>query len=582
VSGTAVWRGTRLVWRLAGWEFRLLTRGPAFWLGVLAASGGAVNLAVKGGFGPMQITSGLTEWTLMVVPLVFLPVLGSLRRRDAACGIHEIVHSRPLSAALHVMSKFLAGWAALAATWLASMVVGAAVLAALRPSLVAYWPQVIWTSALLTLPCYAFVTGLALALDALTGRTGAVLAAGALVVIGSAVFLWDLRAGNLVPLFQPRSISAVFGFDPYAGLIWLNRAWTLALTAGLLAAALCLLPRKTPILQSPAGRSLTVLLLALLLGGGSASALPLLRAPAPARWDEQAQGWEMEQVRAAASGAAEMGRYWVRRLVETEQGPVAVYLARGHEEAAEPLAEAAARLLPHFAALRPPPGEPLRVFQGSYLLEARLEQGSLVLLTKDVRIALESAADREEQPRPVDRVVLRAMADAYWADLARIPAHVPGEVWDGFYVEFLPGDTWAAGAALYHQWVVMEGTAGAEAAAAEQRVWRELGSEEDESGPDPFQRLYQSGAIGYSGGGMPVEHAFQLWAAGQDLGHERVLEALRTTAGQVAPPRENTVPAWFRATEQYWKTFSAVLGVKAAEVPPYFRWPGAPASSSRR
>lgn len=581
-SHGGVWHESQLIWRLARWEFRLLTRGPSFWLAVLAASVGTVPLAVDGDFGPMDITGGLAEWILLVVPLVFLPVLGSLRRRDAACGIHELVHSRPLSALACVAAKFLAGWAALAATWLVSMAVGAVILTAVRPQALLYWPEVLWMSALLSLPCYAFVTGLALVLDALTGRTGVVLAVGALVVIGSFLLPWELRAGNLAPAFQPLSISPVFGFDPYAGVVWLNRAWTLSLTAGLMALALWLLPRKTPVRQSPSARPLAALLAAVLAVGGVASAVPLLRAPAAARWREEAQEWEMQQVRAAADSVLQEP-YWVRHLVETPAGPLAVYLARGHEEAAEPLAEAAARLLPHFPELQSPPGEPLRIFEGSYLREARLERGSLVVLSKDVRIARKAASDRAnranraDRPGRVDRVALRAMTDAYWFDLAQIPAHVPGETWDGFYLEFLAGNTWAAGAALYHQWVVLEQTAGPEALAAEQQLWERMGVDRDDSGADPFQALYQTGAIGYSGGGMTVEEAFELWAAGQALGHDQVLAALRTAAERVGPSPENTVQGWFRWSKRYWETFCAQLGVEAAEIPPYFRWPAASA-----
>jgi len=567
----------RLIWRLARWEFRLLVRGPAFWLAVLAALGGALPLAADDSLGPMQITSGLTESYLRVVPLVFLPVLGSLRRRDAACGIHELVHSRPLSAVACVASKFLSGWAALGATWLVSLAASAVVLAAVRSPVLAYWPEVIGMSALLTLPCYAFYTGLALVLDALTGRTGVVLAVGALVVIGAAIFPWELRIGNLAPAFEPVSISPVFGFDPYAGVIWLNRAWTLSLTAGLLALALWLLPRKTPVLQSPAARPLAALLVAVLVAGGAASAVPLLQAPAAARWREEAQEWEMQQVRAQAQEP-----YWVRRLVETPATVVAIYLARGDEEAAVPLAEAAARLLPYFPSLRPAEGEPLRLFQGSYLNQARLEQGSLVLLTKDVQIARKSAADRTAQVSPADRAVLRAMTEAYWADLARIPAHVPGQTWDGFYVEFLPGDAWAAGAALYHQWVVLEQIAGPAAVSAEQQLWTRDGQESAEAGSATFTDLYRAGAIGYSRGGMTSEEALELWAAGLALGHDQVLDALRTAAGRVDPPAENTVQAWFRVSRQYWETVSTLLGVETAEIPPYFRWPDAPASGAGR
>jgi len=94
--------------------------------------------------------------------------------------------------------------------------------------------------------------------------------------------------------------------------------------------------------------------------------------------------------------------------------------------------------------------------------------------------------------------------------------------------------------------------------------------------------LYRAGAIGYSGGGMTEQEALQLWAAGRDLGHDRVLDAVRTAAERVEPPAENTVQAWFRVSKDYWEIVSALLGGEAAGFPPYFRWPSAPASGAGR
>lgn|GEM_PF-3045955 len=555
----------RLVWHLARWEFRLITRGPAFWLAVLAAASGTVDLAVDGDFGPALVARRLGDWVLLVGPLVFLPALGALRRRDAACGIHELVQSRPVSALAAVAAKFLGGWAALTVTWLVSMTAGAAALGAVRPQVLPYWADVLRMSALLTLPCYAFVTGLALAMDGLTGRTGVVLATGALAVVGSWFLSGAVLRGQLAPVFQPPNFSAVFGLDPYTGLIALNRAWSLALTAGLLALALWLLPRKVPVLTTAAGRRVTALLLVFLLAGGAVSAVPLLRAPASVMWEDEAQEWEMAQVRAAAAGSTERKSYWVRHRVETPAGPVEVYLARGSDEAAVPLAQAAARLLPHFPALRPPAGEPLRIFEGSFLRQARLEQGHLVLLPKDVATARRGGEGR------ADRALLRAMAEAYWADLAQIPAYVPGVVQNGEYFEYLPGLTWDGAAALYHQWVVLERAAGPEALAEELRLWESQTRDALDRDPDAFTTLHSAGAVGYASSALSVENAFTLWAAGQSLGHDRVLAALEEAAAAVPPVSLGGPLGWIPSSDEYWQVVASRLGLEVGAFTPNWR-----------
>lgn len=554
---------TPLIWRMAVWEFRLLTRGAAFWLGIVASSGVAVNLAIHGVQSPGQVAYGLTNWILPIIPLLFLPVLGAVRRRDAGCGIHELVHSRPVSGLDYVVSKLAAGWAALAATWLASMLVGALVAAAVEPGSLVHWPGVMLMSGALALPCYAFVTALAMAVDALTGRTGAVLGVGALVVIGSWLYVGSIRGSILVPLFLPRYISAVFGFDPYAGLMWLSRAWVLALTTGLLALALRLLPRRTPLLVAPGARRLTALLLTVMVVGGSLTAVPLLRAPAHSRWDDAARDWEMAQISAATAGSPQKQAYWTRRLVETPTVPVEVYVARGSEETTEALGRAAARLLPYFPELQPMPGEPLRLFQGSYLRHGRLASGSLVVLSKDVRLAAKGKADR---------VVLRAMTEGYWSNLARVPAYVPGEVWIGSYFPFELDDTWASGPALYHQWVALEQMVGAEAAALERQYFGDYERKKFDSGPDLFMELNASGAVGYGRSGVATGYALALWDTGQKVGHDRVLDALKRAAVQVGPPTANEMAAWQRARKPYWAAVSDLLGTDLTEVRPINSW----------
>jgi hypothetical protein len=562
-----------LIWNLARWEFRLLSRGAAFWLGVLAASGAVVNLAIRGVQSPSLIAYAMSNWTLPVIPLLFLPVLGTLRRRDAACGIHELVHSRPVSGLAYVVSKFVAGWAALSAAWLASMATGALLLAVTEPGAVLLWPRVVLLSGLLVLPCFGFVTALALAVDALTGRTRAVLAVGTLAVLGSWLYLPSMRVSNLVPIFVPRFVSEVFGFDPYAGVIWTNRAWALSLTAGLLALSLWILPRRIPLLVAPGARRLIAALLVLMIAGGAATVIPLLRAPAPGRWSDEARGWEMAQVKAAASGPPQSEAYWVRHQVESPAGPVEVFVAQGAEESAEPLAQAVARVLPHFPELQPPPGVPIRVFQGSYLRTGRLESGSLVVLAKEVRLAPTADADR---------AVLRAMAEAYWSDLARVPAYLPGQVMVGHYFPFKLDDTWAAAAALYHQWVVLERMAGSGAAAQEQQQWKGLGGPPADSRLDPIQELSTSGAVAFGASNMTAGYALALWDAGQMVGHDRVLNALRTAAAESTPPEGNEVAAWQGARKPYWATVSGLLGVDLTDVPPVGSWRNvAPADGGR-
>lgn len=544
----------RLTWQVALWEFRLLTRGLAFWLGVLAAAGMAVNLARHGVQSPALLAYGMSTWVLPVIPILFLPVLGALRRRDAAAGVHELIHSRPVGALALVAGKFAAGWGALAFTWLGSMAVGALVVAIAEPTTLAGWLRVVWLSALLVLPCFGFVTALTLAVDALAGRTGAVLAVGTAVVLGSWLYLPSMRASNFLPVFVPKYISDVFGFGPYTGAMGLNRAWVLALTAGLVGLALWALPRRTPILGGPGSRRVAAALLVVLATGGTASALALVPAPAPGEWHDRARPWEAEQVRAAVAGDPGAARHWVRRTVPVGDLTVEVRLAHGNEAKAESIAQAAAQVLAHFPGLHPAAGQPFRVFQGSYLQHGRLESGALVLLGKDVALA---GGEHGE------RAALRAMAEAYWSDLAEVPAWLPRKRFIGHSFPFDLHDTWAAWAALYHQWVVLEQLSGPVAAAAEVEQWRMTGQPREAGSPGAggWMDLYQSGAVGRGSNTLTTVRALALWELGHERGHAEVLAALRTASQQVPLPADRDAQAWQRAELRTWDAVGSTLGV---------------------
>lgn len=557
----------RLTAAVARWEFRLQIRGVGFWLASLAGSAAVANLVRHGSDGPPVIAYGLAQWALPVIPLLLLPALGSVRRRDEAAGVDELIRSRPVGALAYLLGKFAAGWAALGAAWLISLAVGAAAVAAVNPGALATWPEVVWRGALLVLPAFACITALCLAADAAWGRMGAVLAAGTFIILASLFYVAEIWGVQLLPLFIPRNPSPVFGYDPFTGALLTSRGWSLALTAALLAAAAWRLPRRTALLGGPGTRWAVAALLVAAVAGGAAAVRALEPVPAPIRWREAAREWEMAQVAAAVSGAATAGRYWTHQRLTVESQPVEIWTARGAEGAAAPLARHGAALLPYFPELRPPEGEPFRLVQGSYLHTPRLEAGALVVDTKAVR-----QASGEQGLRSL----LRAMAEARWGGLAGLPARLPTDP-----VPFSLADSWAYAPALYQQWVVLEQAAGPEALAQEQAHWRAGQKTLGDQHRDSVDQLFASGAVGTTVAYSGAQRALVLWDPGQREGHEAVLTALTAAAAEMAPFQVEVsrtddpgISGWiFRISpeeERYWAAVSDALGTKLTALP---GWP---------
>lgn len=569
----------RLFWQVARWEFRLLTRGFGFWLAVLGGAAVSANLVRNGITSPQVVADGLTGWILPVVSLVLLPGLGSVRRRDEAMGVQELIHSRPVGTLEWILGKFAAGWAVLITAWLLCLAVAAAVTVVIEPDTLGFLPGILGLSGLLVLTPFALVTALCLAVDAVAGRAGAVMGVGAAVILGS-VFTPVLNrfwSSLLMPVFMPTDVGPVFGYEPYAGVVMATRGWTLALALALLAAAVRWLPRRTPVLEGgAAGRAVAALVVAALVFGVGSAAV-LARVPAPLHWRAEARTWELARVREALAGDPQSQRYWHRYDLAADPWPVAVWVARGAAAEVAALGAYAVDLLPHFPALQPPPGDTFHLFQGQFLDTPRTESGALVVLPKDVRLA------STEYGR---RALLRAMADAHWVGLIRLPPDTPLQP-----VPLGLPDTWAQAASLYHQWVVLDRTDGREAVTAEQALWQRARADAElrvRSDRDASDELFGRGIVGYYLPYTGAAQALALWRLGEEVGHRRVLAALEEAARRLSPARfevwwerEPGISGFvFRqepADTEAWEAVSQVLGIDVQSLPYWPRF-GPPAS----
>ncbi|MFZ5825570.1 MAG: hypothetical protein ACOY94_14825 [Bacillota bacterium] len=540
---------------IARWEFRLLTRGPAFWLAALAAAAIALHIGRNEVRSPMIMTYAFVNWAIYIIPLIFLSALGAARRRDEAAGTLDLIHSRPVSTPALVLGKFAGGLAALAVAWAGGLVLLALVLAVQDLPALAAWSAVALLSGALLLPFFAFITALCLAVDALVGRSGVVLGVGMLVVLGSWLHHPGMWLSNLLPAFMPRTISSVFGFAPYTGVLLANRGLTLALTAALLALALWALPRRVPALTVPALRPLVAALLGVALVGSIPAVSALAAAPRPGEWYDRARPWALEQITAALGGDTAVARHWIRHRFTVGAQEVEVWLAEGNDDAAEPLALAAARLAAHLPELQPHAGAPLRVVESGYLQRGVLEPGALLLPPRDVALA---RAGRAERP------LVRAAVEALWAERMALPMER-----DLFNVSVVLTEGLAYGASLYQQWLLLEQMS--TATAAERALWRQQVRLAHTRGvDDESQQLFASGAAGYSLSSYGSAVALALWDLGEEQGQERVLPALEAALAslRLGP---GTTPRQLQAYEKrLWTEVYEALGLPTSETA---QWP---------
>lgn len=553
-----------MLWTVARWELRLITRSPVFWLANLVATLAVINGVRQGLHNPHLVLHGLVEWLLPVVSLLLLPVLGSVRRRDQATGAFELIHTRPVSASAYVLGKFIAGWGAMVITWLVAIGVTLLVMLVMGARALAELPAILGWCALLTLPAYGVVVGLAVFLDAVTGRIAPLLVAGATLIFASIVDPMAVWPSLLLPTMVPQDPSPVFGYAPYAQALLLTRAWGLALILLLLALAIRLLARRTPVLMGSRSRVATALALLVAVGGGAISLPTLAQVPARAWWRERSQAWELEQVRVAAMDKVEAERRWRPIRLQEEDWAVELWVAPGAEAEGEALAQHLISLLPYFPAFQPLGGEPMRLFQGSYLMTSRPESGSLLVTSEPVRRAA-TAAGR--------RTLLRAMAEAHWAGLARLP-----EAPSLYPMPLGLLETWASGPAIYHQWLVLEQVSGNEAFEEELALWRAVPERDGHS--QYFGGLRERGAIGNGLSLSRTQVALVLWEVGEEIGHQRLLTALEEAAGETPPvefavfPSRDSLSGWayrFAPSQaDYWALVEEQLGIALTQRPD---WP---------
>lgn len=561
---------------LARWEFRLLVRGPAFWLAAAAGAASAGIAVWRTDWNPHRMAYGLAFWANYLIPLCLAAGLTGARRRDEAVGAAELVRSRPVPGSAYLLAKFLGEWAALAAAWLLGLPVAVAVTALTVPGHLAQWPRVATQVAALVLPGFACVAAVCLAADVVWGRVGAVLAA-AVAMAGTSMFVLRERwFSYLQPLLIPHTLSPVFGFDPYAWVIYGNKLWALGLAAALTGLGIWLLDRRVPALAFPGDRRAAWAFLA--AGALLAGVALAILAPAPTLADMPYMAfiWEDQMVRAALRGEPAAQGYWQRHHRPGDPWPVEIWLTPADGEAAGPLAEAAARLLPHFPALQPAPGESFRIVQAGYRQEGHLVDGAVLVLTRDVRRAREGRALRP---------LLRAMAEADWERRVEPPPPYRHPAY-GLQVTDL-WQTWGAPPALVEQWCVLAAVS-PDLLDRELDAWRgELGEGPAWSGgarasaaPGPgregadahLDSLWQQGAVGVGFSYEAARQALALWDLTRRLGCQAVTAALRAAAAD--PDLEATGPRWLpQAETAYWAEVSERLGTDVTRLPGWPRLP---------
>ncbi|MDP2871674.1 MAG: hypothetical protein Q8P31_03965 [Bacillota bacterium] len=535
---------------LLRWQLRLIARGPGLWLGMIAMAAFGVRVAGQAS-GPWEQGAAAARWCLVVAPLLLAPSLASVRRRAEAAGMADMVQARPMTAAGHVYAGVAAGTLALILVWGAGAA-AAGTYGLLMQGGPALALSAIGVQALLVLPALFLAAALAAVADAAWGRQEPVLVCLATAVLASLLYHPATRLSNLVPLLVPRYISAVFGFGRHAYVVWVNKGWSLGLGLFLAGCAPVVCAARSPLHLCAGERRGAKIVAVCGLTLALACLPPLLAAPAPGRWADESRAWETEQIRQALAGAAGPARLWDRHMFDG--GPVAieVWLARG-TGGAQAVAAAAASILPHLLELAPPPADPLVLMEGGSLdAGTMLRPGALALLPKDARLA---ASGRALRP------VLRAMTEAYWNDLF----HIGGASLSGS-----AGISPAVPVALFDQWRVLAQMA-PDLLTPELDAWRSMhGTGTPDNPPqskDPWSsldELWSSGAAGARIWGDGVRQALNAWDLAQELGTQRVREALGAAARDLAPGATDTPVAW----RAYWRRVAELLGVDVSRLGP--------------
>jgi hypothetical protein len=537
----------RRAWGIALWEIRHITRGSGFWLAVLSAAVMALRVGTRAAGNPALMAGGLAQWSVPILSILFLPSLGSLRRRDRSAGTEELVNSRSVTAAEVTLGKLFAGMVVLGLAWALSLAAGVGGMAAGAAAAgsggwtaLAGLPEAASLSALLVLPALVFMAALCAALDAWTGRAGPVVAGGLALVLVSWLYHPGMRASNYLPLLVPRQMTAVFGLDPYGGAVLLNRGLALSLALALTALGIWLLPRTTAVLRGRLDRPLVAIMLLAAVLGGTVAARGLNGVPSPGGWREAAIGWEVEQVGAAIEGRAARDR-WERHRVTDRGLTVEVWLARGHANLALPLARSVAEVLSYLPGLRPAEGVPFLVIEGSFVEPACLVRGAL-LVSAGAALAAPTPGGR--------RTLVRTVCEAYWNELAARSAQAM------YPSPHRNAEDWTGAASLFGQWVILDQLVGADALSRELAAWRASSSTMEAQ-----TYLRSTRAVGVAWRSCDARRALVLWGLGEEIGRARVLDALRE-AGSLAVGRAFPADA-----KGYWSAVSQKLGVDLAGRP---------------
>lgn len=262
----------RVRWPLLvlGWNMLLIARGAGLWLaaGIVAAHGLSVGLREGNHW---LLAADTARWCLVAAPLVMAPVLSCIRRRDESAGTADMVGARPLAAAGHVYAGIGAGTLALVLIWAAgaTAAVCGALLSGKSGALAAAG---IGLQALLVLPGLPFIAALAAVADTAWARQSPVLLAVAAAVFASLLYHPAMTASNLIPLFVPRYVSAVFGLGRHAYAVLANKVWSLGLALALTGAAALVCAARSPLHLEGSQRGLARALTAAGLARGAPGA----------------------------------------------------------------------------------------------------------------------------------------------------------------------------------------------------------------------------------------------------------------------------------------------------------------------